>query len=123
MSRHAAALPRARWSRRLGLAALSVAAVVSFQVLSGLSVGFTWPLPAEAASGAQGHPNPFDPRSHSTTVKPDRLPTPPPPKVAPVVTATGPQVIDRPMEVPMQPALVALDPARAVQFIGSDGVL
>src|SRR5262245_20767531 len=124
MSRHGGALPSARCSRRLGLAGLSLVAVVSFQVISVLSAGFSWPLPVEAATGSPDHPNRFDPRSQATTVKPSRLPTPAAAGQASTAQSfSGPQVMDRPEDVPMQPALVALDPARAVQFVGSDGVL
>jgi hypothetical protein len=54
-------LLRARWSRRLVLAALGAATLVVGQAASGVSAGVTPSVTAAAASGPTGHPNRCNP--------------------------------------------------------------
>src|SRR5690349_12996010 len=116
MSRHGGVLLRARWSRRLVLAALGATTLVVAQAASGVSAGVTPPVTAAAASGSTGHPNRFNPAPAGKPV--NHLPAPPATPKPP--TSLGPPRIP---PVPMRPALVALDPASGGHFVGSDGAL
>src|SRR5262249_12316196 len=102
-------------SRHGCFGALCAALLAGSQLGGGLGLGPVMALAASSTVGPSGHPN------RSTPAAPARvnhLPSPPP--------ASGPKpVYSRPRttSVPMQPGLVALDPAAAAHFLGSDGVL
>jgi hypothetical protein len=118
MFRQGISLPRGRWSRRLGLAALCAAGLVLSQSVSGLSVGFTGPRTvAAAAPRPTGHADRFTPSAASS--RPNLLPKPPKANI-PKPTSSQPRGMPR---VPMKPALVGLDPVAGAHFVGSDGVL
>jgi hypothetical protein len=88
-------------------------------VLTGVSVEFTWPLPVEASSGTQGHPNHFDPSLGTKSI--DNLSALGMPKAAPGPPPyPGPPRIPK---VPMPSALVPLDPVTGAHFLSGDGVL
>jgi hypothetical protein len=115
MSKPGAVTP-ARRARRLVLAALGAVVLVVAQLVSGISTGFTAPVSAQAAASAR--PNRFDPGSSARSVlHTGPIPRPAAPSAKPTFSPRGTP------GVPMQPALVPLDPVTGAHFVGSDGVL